>query len=100
MLGSPSGCTLQLTPHPSNLRHAVSSADLLYTGDTTAMLDVCLSVRVSKLAQVDSCLDGLLQALKFVLSTNVSVQVFTRAHSALPTGFAYLSFQLPHEEVG
>ncbi len=38
------------------------------------MLDVCLFVRVSKLVQVDSSSDGLLQALKSVLSTDVSVQ--------------------------
>ena len=100
MLVSPSGCTLQLTLHPSNLRHAVSSADLLYTGDAAAMLDVCLFVRVSKLIQVDSSSDGLLQALKSVLSTDVSVQLFTKAHSASPTGFAQLSFQSPHDKVG
>ena len=64
------------------------------------MLDVCLFVMVSKLAQVDSSSDGLLQALKSVLSTDMSVQLFTKAHSAVPTGFAQLYFQLPHEKVG
>ncbi len=98
----PSSCKLhvQLTLHPSSLRQAVASAGLLYTGDATAMLDVCLFVRVSKLIQVDSSSDGLLQALKSLLSTDISVQVFTKAHSAVPTGFAQLSFQSPHDKVG
>ena len=99
MLVSPSGCKSQLALHPSNLRQAVASAGLLCTGDATAMLDVCLFVGVSKLAQVDSSSDGLLQALKSVLSTDMSVQLFTKAHNADPTGFAQLSFQLPHDKV-
>ena len=73
---------------------------MLHTGDTTAMLDVCLFVRVSKLAQVDSSWDALLQALKSVFSTAISVQVFTKAHSAVPTAFAQLSFHSPCDKVG
>ena len=99
MLVSASGCKLQLTLHPSNLRQAVASAGLLCKGEATAMLDVCLFVRVSQLVQVDSSSDGLLQALKSVLSRGVSVQVFTKAHSAVPAGFAQLSFQSLHDKV-
>ena len=97
---SPSGCKEQLTLHPSNVRQAVASAGLLCTGDATAMLDVCMFVRVSKLAQVDSFSDGLLQALKSLSSTDLSVQLFTKAHSAVPIGFAQLSFHSPHDKVG
>ncbi len=100
MLVSPSGCDLQATLHPSNLRQAVASAGLLCTGDATAMLDVCMFVRVRKLAQVDSSSDGLLQALESLFSTGVSVQLFTKAHSAVPTGFAQLPFQSFHDKVG
>ncbi len=100
MLVSAPVCKLQLTLHSSNLRQAVASAVLLCIGEATALLDVCLFVRVSQLVQVDSSSDGLLQALTSLLSTDVSVQVFTKAHSADPTGFAQLSFHSPHEKVG